>query len=83
MFFLAGGLVGMAVTYSLVLNPIEQIAWQMFWTGLENGRQVFDSETILKSSTFFKLATGALVGGVVASGLAATVKSWVQRCNHD
>ena len=71
--FIAGATLGAMAVYHFVLNPIEQAAFQIFRWGIQNNTQVFDGDTIANSSTFWKMAGGAIVGGLIGSAVGGSM----------
>jgi hypothetical protein len=65
--FLIGGVVGVLVVRGFFLDPLEEIAWRIFWESL--GRGGFDLEVVLQSRTFAKSLTGFAVGGLVMASI--------------
>jgi len=73
---IVGGLIGIFVVYSIVLNPVEQIAWKLFWAGLEYQFINLDENTVnevLKSSTFRKVLIGFIIGGITGMILGGAI----------
>lgn len=68
-----GAFVGLVLVRAVVLDPVETIAWKMFWNALQQGA-VADFGRLLESTTFWKSVGGVIVGG--SCGLiVATVAS--------
>jgi len=61
-----GGAIGVLLVRLLVLDPIEKLAWGMFWSGLGNG-EMMDLEIVLKSETFAKCIGGFVIVGVASA----------------
>lgn len=63
---LIGGIIGILLVRLFFLDPIEEIAWDMFWSGLGNGRMM-DLEIVFTSETFAKCAGGFAIAGVASA----------------
>ena len=63
---LIGGILGVLVVRYFILEPIEVMGWNMFWSGISEGAQP-NFKQVLKSDTFIKCAIGFAVGGFLGS----------------
>jgi hypothetical protein len=66
--FLIGGVIGVAIAYIFFFSFFEKIAWDIFFTGIQNFEFIFSWNDLKTSSTFWKAVAGFIVGGIV--GLA-------------
>jgi hypothetical protein len=78
--FIVGGIIGVAIVRAFFLDPIEQMAWSMFWQGVAHG-DFMDSRTVLQSSTFLKCLTGFLLAGA-ATGVGFYLKGKRRTFTH-
>lgn len=70
--FVVGGIIGVAIIRAFFLDPIEQMAWSMFWRGIAHG-DLMDARTVFQSSTFLKCLAGFLLAGA-ATGVGVYLK---------
>jgi hypothetical protein len=66
--FLCGGIFGVLLIRAFALDPIEQMGWSLFWSGVAHA-EVMNSRIVLGSSTFAKCCCGFLgmaIGAAVA-----------------
>jgi len=67
--FFIGGLIGITIVYTLFFNFGEKlawdIAWNMFWTGIQNREFIFSWNDLKTSSIFWKTIAGFIVGGII------------------
>jgi hypothetical protein len=66
-----GAFVGLAFVRGVVLDPVEIIAWRIFWNLLQQGA-VADFGLVLESTTFWKSVGGMIIGG--SCGLFAAAR---------
>ena len=67
LFVIGGAILGVVIVVELILDPIEQMGWSLFWQGLFNGGSL-DINEVLNSTTFWKCLAG-LIGGGIISGM--------------
>ncbi len=69
--FLIGAAIGVAIVRLFLLDFVEVIGWHMVFEHIKHGASLksSDIEMILNSTTFMKLATGAIAGGFIGSFL--------------
>ncbi|MEK7538490.1 MAG: hypothetical protein AAB552_01475 [Patescibacteria group bacterium] len=71
-FVVVGAVVGLFFVRGFMFDPIEEIAWRMFWHELFKGNiDINGVGKILASATFIKSVVGIAVGGVLGF-IAAT-----------
>ncbi|MDP2208844.1 MAG: hypothetical protein Q8K98_08730 [Bacteroidota bacterium] len=73
LFFLAGAVLGIIIVRGFFLDPIEEIAWRLFWEGLGRGKLI-DAGTVVKSATFAKCIAGIVIGGLAAAFLGSNLQ---------
>jgi len=67
--FVLGGILGVCLIRALFLDPLEQMGWSMFWSGLGQGEDM-NWGMVLQSATFLKCLTGfVLVGAAGGVGV--------------
>ncbi|MHC5038996.1 MAG: hypothetical protein ACYTHM_16935, partial [Planctomycetota bacterium] len=64
LFFIIGGVAGVAAVRYFFLEGIQILGWKLFWEGLFRG-DIMEPEFVLKSETFAKCVLGFLAGGLV------------------
>lgn len=60
-----GAVVGVLVVRFLLLDEVEEVAFQLFFRGVGEGR-TWPVGDVLRSTTFWKCVAGAFVGGGIA-----------------
>lgn len=68
--FLGGGLAGFLIAYHFLLDTMESIAFRLWREDVKRGVGFFDFDTLVRSSTAWKLIGSALLFGFVAAVLA-------------
>jgi hypothetical protein len=66
-FVLGGAIFGVMVVRTFLFDPVESMAWSMFWAALFEGNLI-GLDALLESTTFWKVAGGALYGGILGLG---------------
>ncbi len=72
--FLIGGIAGVILVRSFLLDGLEEIGWRVFWEEFWNGR-LMNLGDVLNSSTFWKTFSGFLIGGSAGSAIASRIKN--------
>lgn len=71
LFVIGGAILGVMVARTFVFDPIEVLAWSMFWSALFEGN-LMSPGALLESTTFWKSVGGAVLGG--AAGHVANAR---------
>jgi hypothetical protein len=61
----------MLLVRAFFLDPVEELGWRMFWSGIGNG-SLMDLSVVVHSTTFTKCACGFAV-----VGLGAALGTWL------
>jgi hypothetical protein len=67
--FVVGAIIGVFLVRELYFNPVNHLAWDMFWEGIMEQRKVdyqsIDYSVLFSSQTFLITSAGFFMGGAV------------------
>ena len=72
---LVGAIAGLLIVRYFMLDPFEEIGWEIFWHEIFNGKGGVSGEgleVVLKSNTFMKCSIGTIIGAI-AGGVINTL----------
>lgn len=73
---LVGAIAGLLIVRYFMLDPFEEIGWEIFWHEIFNGKGDVSGEgleVVLKSNTFMKCSIGTIIGAIAGGVIHSLV----------